>query len=352
MVYGEYEYINVDIDKLVVLPQVRKEKNTKIDDLVDSIRAKGLINPIDIAIMDEEGFKNHVAFINNLWKTKIDPNKYPKINNLYYVIISGHTRYEAICSIAKEDDINHKICAKIHRAKTSEEILSIQLDENIHSEPRLEERAIAIIECYNLGLQTGKWNNQKEFIEQNKNKFSSRILRDALSFSTLPIAIQTYILNGNMFYQAGVELGKMSSLILKYTKYSLGDEYTLEELEKALNIEYALIIGKLQKTKSVKKAFDVLRGYKKSLEDIFRSKEDVEQEMINWFNNGVNRQSDEYLKLTMNEYKKLKQELSRDKLEKLDEFLSLDTKLTGANNKADKQLLKSLSHIYSKYNQN
>lgn len=351
MVYGQYEYINVDIDKLVILPQVRKGENAKIDELVDSIRTKGLINPIDIAIMDEESFKSHITFVNNLWKTKIDPNKYPKIDNLYYVIISGHTRYKAVCRIAKEDNMNYKICAKIHHAKTSEEILSIQLDENIHSEPRLEDRTIAIIECYSLGLQTGKWHNQKEFIEQNKNKFSSRILRDALSFSTLPIAIQTYILNGNMFYQAGVELGKMSSLILKYTKYSLGDEYTLQELETALNIGYALIIGRLQKTKSVKKALDVLHSYKKSLEDIFRSKEDVEQEMIDWFNNGISRQSEEYLRLIMAEYKKLKRELSIDKLEKLDAFFNLDTQLTGANNESDKHLLKSLSHIYNTYKQ-
>ena len=54
MVYGEYEYLNIDIDKLTVLPQVRKSRNTKIDELVDSIRTKGLINPIDIAILDEK----------------------------------------------------------------------------------------------------------------------------------------------------------------------------------------------------------------------------------------------------------------------------------------------------------
>lgn len=73
--------------------------------------------------------------------------------------------------------------------------------------------------------------------------------------------------------------------------------------------------------------------------------------MIDWFNNGISRQSEEYLRLIMAEYKKLKRELSIDKLEKLDAFFNLDTQLTGANNESDKHLLKSLSHIYNTYKQ-
>lgn len=68
-----------------------------------------------------------------------------------------------------------------------------------------------------------------------------------------------------MFYQAGVELGKMSSLIDKYTKHCLSDQYTLEEFKQALILEYAIIIEKIQKKKSVKKALDFLRNYKKDL---------------------------------------------------------------------------------------
>ena len=64
MIFGEYNYINVDVDKLVTLPQVRKIKNAKIEELVDSIRSNGLINPIDIVILDKESFINHINFIN------------------------------------------------------------------------------------------------------------------------------------------------------------------------------------------------------------------------------------------------------------------------------------------------
>ena len=53
MIFGEYNYINVDVDKLITLPQVRKIKNAKIEELVDYIRSNGLINTIDIVILDK-----------------------------------------------------------------------------------------------------------------------------------------------------------------------------------------------------------------------------------------------------------------------------------------------------------
>ena len=139
----------------------------------------------------------------------------------------------------------------------------------------------------------------------------------------------------------------MSSLISKYTKYHLGDEYTSEEFEKALMIEYAIIIGKLQKKSSVRKSIDFLHSHKKGLEDIFRTKEEVEQTMLDWFNNGTIRQSEEYIKLLTAEYNKLKEGLSRDKLDQLSEFFTLDTQLTGSDNTKKKQLLKSLSRFYN-----
>lgn len=68
MIYGQYEYMIIDPDKLVVLPQVRKIKNAKIDEIVDSIEDRGLINPLDVAKLSYEELKNHIKFLNQLWK--------------------------------------------------------------------------------------------------------------------------------------------------------------------------------------------------------------------------------------------------------------------------------------------
>ncbi len=350
MVYGKYEYIEIDVNKLIVLPQVRKEKNAKIDELVESIKQKGLINPIDIAVMDLDRFKKHINFINNLWKTNIDFNKYPSINNLYYVIIAGHTRYQAICQIDKEQNSNSKIYAKVHKVKTSEEILSIQLDENIQKEPRIEERAIAIIECYYSGLQNGKWTNQKEFVKKNKNKFSRDILNDALAFANLPVNIQQSILNEHLYYQAGVELGKISKLINDYEKYQLGNNYTEQELNEAISIRYAIMLKEIQEKKGVKTAINCIRNYKKLFEDtLFKKKEERDQEMFAWFNEGCERQSIEYLQEQRKRLTILKQELSKDKINDMSELLTLITELTDVDTAEEQKVLRKISNDYQKY---
>lgn len=346
MVFGEYKYVNISVDKLVALPQVRKTKNESIDELVDSILTKGLINPIDIVVMDEEHFISHINFINGLWKTNIDPTTFPKVQNSYYVIIAGHTRYQAIKKIAsKNKNANFEICAKVHEKATSEEILEIQLDENIHTKPRLEERAIAIIEYYNLGIQTEKWKDKSEFLKKNSNKFSRKIMMDALAFSSLPIKIQEYIFNGNTFYSVGVELGKMADLITRYIIHKLGEEASIEEIETGINIEYGIILNNLQKKKSVKKALSYLSGHKKMLEDIFKPKEELEQAMFTFLEDAPQRQSAEMLKSIKKEHDKLLQEFISTELRKKQEFLKLDTQLTGTDN-TNKQLV--LNKLYSK----
>lgn len=348
MVYGKYKYIEIDINKLVVLPQVRKEKNEKIDELVESIKQKGLINPIDIAIMDLEHFKSHIAFINGLWETNVDFETYPSINGLYYVIIAGHTRYQAICQIDKEQNSNSKIYAKVHNAKTSEEILSLQLDENIHTAPRIEERAIAIIECYYLGLQTGKWSTKKDFIKENESKFSRDVLNDALAFSNLPARIQEYILNKNIYYQVGVELGKIDTLINDYEKKQLGKNYTEEELNEAIVCEYLIMLNEIKKKQSLKKAIDCIHGYKQMFEDALKPKEELVQEQITWFNEGVERQSIEYLEKQKKQLRNLKKELSTSKINNMSELLTLITELTNVNTDEEKKVLDNVSHSYQR----
>ncbi len=351
MIFGEYNYINVDVDKLITLPQVRKIKNAKIEELVDSIRSNGLINPIDIVILDKESFINHINFINKIWKENIDYSTYPSLGEKYYVVVAGHTRLKAIKKIIKDDNIvDSKINTKVHNAKTSEEILSIQLDENIHSEPRIEERAIAIIECFYLGLSTGKWHDQKDFISQNKHKFSSNVLKDALAFTNLPLDIKTYILNGNLFYKTGVELGKLSSLIEKYTANLLGKDFTEEEFNEALRIEYAIIISKAQKLKSVKATQSFISGYKSMMEDAFKPKEDVAQTMLAWWEDGVLRQSREAINKLRKEHDKLLKDFTKERLEQQETFFDLDTELTGKNNDSNKELLLRMYNLVHKEN--
>lgn len=222
MVYGQYEYIVIDPNKLVVLPQVRKIKNTKLEEIMDSIEDRGLINPIDVAKLNYEELKSHINFLTQLWKKNINIDNFKPIDGYYYVVIAGHTRLEAIKKIGKNKNAKIDVAVKVHDVKTSEEILAIQLDENLHSEPRLEERAIAIIETYHLGIINKKWCDKNEFIKQNQNKFSRRILNDALVFADLPLEVQEYVFSHNIPFSVGVELGRIYPII-KNMKMNLLD---------------------------------------------------------------------------------------------------------------------------------
>ena len=159
-----------------------------------------------------------------------------------------------------------------------------------------------------------------------------------------------YILNGNLFYKIGVELGKLSSLIEKYTANLLGKDFTEEEFNEALRIEYAIIISKAQKLKSVKATQSFISGYKSMMEDAFKPKEDVAQTMLAWWEDGVLRQSREAINKLRKEHDKLLKDFTKEKLEQQETFFDLDTELTGKNNDSNKELLLRMYNLVHKEN--
>jgi hypothetical protein len=67
-VFGEYETVAVAVDDLIRLPQVRSGTNPDLPDLKESIKANGLLNPIDIAGMDDaDGGKEHYRWAQGIW---------------------------------------------------------------------------------------------------------------------------------------------------------------------------------------------------------------------------------------------------------------------------------------------
>ncbi len=343
MVFGEYEYVIIDLDKLVVLPQVRKKKNEKIDEMADSIEDRGLINPLDVARLNKEELQSHINFISSLWRENIDINSFLPIDGFYYVVIAGHTRLDALRHNAKTHNRKDQVSIKIHPVKSSEEILAIQLDENIHSEPKIEERAIAIIETYRLGIEIGRWNNKEEFIKKNKNKFSRRILNDALLFADLPLEAQEYVFARNIPYNIGVELGRVKPLI---RKYEADFEEIESNIEKNIKLHYGRLLIKIQNAKSKKRALSIIEAHCKNLNDHFRPKEDLQQEMFEWLMSSPDRQAEIHKKEQIAEHNKLCVALNRLPFEYYMELLSLDTNLTGIDNSED---LAELRRLYSQF---
>ena len=338
-VFGKHEYVEIKVDDLAVLPQVRKTKNIKFAELVDSIMDKGLINPIDVVMLSEENFLLHINFINELWNKQIKIDSFKKINGFYYVVIAGHTRVLAIKEISKTTKEECSIFVKVHNVSSSEEIIAIQLDENILSEPKIEERAIAIIETYKLGLITKKWNNPNEFFIQNETKFSRRVLRDALAFSLLPEEVQEYVWASNIPYSVGIELGRMYELIEKYEEEF---SYDKDAVSKGVKLRYAILIGELQNSKSIKHSLLFLKGQVNQLNKHFMPSEIVQEDMFSLWESGAERQANLHANQQLAEYRKVVNQLSGLPFSYYVDYLRLNTNLTNENHQKDIEAVRKL----------
>jgi hypothetical protein len=234
-IFGLRETYPVDYGQLIVLPQVRAGFNPERSKLTSSIASQGLINPLDVAHLDEVAFKEYVSFVGELWKMPIDHAAYQDQADeygMYHLVIAGHSRYVSIGDVMKQEGIaDAQVQCKIYRDATPNEIIGIQLAENIHSQPPKERQAIAIVEAYHYGIQTGQWGTKKEFLETAGSKFSRNTLDAALNFANLPLEIRDFIFAGSLPYSAGIELGKSVPIIEAWALMKSGAELHEDEDE-------------------------------------------------------------------------------------------------------------------------
>lgn len=254
-VFGEHETIVLPAESFVRLPQVRSGLNPDLPDLKQSIRTRGLLNPIDVAHMHREQLETYIAFVNHTWKTAVSVDDYAmqqQPDGMYYLVVAGHTRTEAICQMQAEDATGYEysVVAKVHPIASPEEIIGLQLDENIHSKPPQEQRAIAIIETYRYGLENGVWLSKADFLRQSKGKCSRRVLDEAMGFAQLPPEAIDFVFSGRLSYNAAVTLGMATDTIMNHVAFKLGygDDMpsdAADEFDTAYRQEIALMIARI-----------------------------------------------------------------------------------------------------------
>jgi len=340
-----HEYAKIESYKLIALPQVRKIKNSRIAELAASIATKGLINAINVARLTTEEFQNYIDFINELWEENIKIENYQAYDGYYYLVIAGHSRFNA-CKLNGME----KIDVKIHYVNTPEEILGIQLDENIHEKISEERRAVAIIENYYIGLRRCWWQNKEEFVIKNKHNFSRKDLEDALVFIELPKAIQKHIFAGNVYYDVGIELGKISDLILKY-ETNEWDGKDLESLEQAIYWRYIEIMADIQsqRRKSIKGGKKVIKDWQEKLEKklgIIISTVGEDEQMSIDLENALERQYFQYLQARSEEVKIKMQALKNDRFNEVIALYQLGTNMLGIKTAEDIKTLESFREDY------
>jgi hypothetical protein len=248
--YGEKEYLSVPLGTLIRVSQQRGIYNPAFESIKESIDGDDVINPPDVAYLKRDSLDAYLKFINKVWGDEHDIDQFkPDEDGYYHLVIAGHTRVEAMIELEDERlllateegfDISNfpvpKIHSKIYRDLEPEEILALQMGENLHEKPSQERTALAMVETFYYGLETGKWSTKTEFLEANKGKFSRESLNKALLFADLSEEIRGFVFAGVIAYGPVVELARTVSshrsyILKKY--FGERDYYDLSEDERA-----------------------------------------------------------------------------------------------------------------------
>ena len=234
VVLGQHETVQLPLNCFVRLPQIREGANPELPALVESIRARDIINQIDVARLTPDELTTYMNFVESTWGSvptmdELACRQQP--DGMFYLVVAGHSRFAAINILQEQDPGRaYEVVAKVRDIHTPEEIIALQMDENIHTRPSIERRAIAVVELYRYGLEQGKWNTKADFIRAQKGKISAHVLDEAIGFAQLPPEARDFVFARKLPYSAAVALGKATDTMQQYVANKMGvqEEVDLE----------------------------------------------------------------------------------------------------------------------------
>lgn len=220
-VRGRTEHVGLYSFEVVVLSQIRGERNPIADELKADILANDLQDPIEVCRVDEALLSKYIEFTNNVWESEFALEQFAEVqqpDGTYHLLTGGHTRLMVIQELELEfagTDIFPvlPIEAKVHKVESIWDIIQKQSSENIHSTPSRERRAMALVEAYEAGKADGLWGSVEEYAGRtgaSNNRMNS--LQEAQFFSQLPEHVRNLVFQKALHYSAGVEIGKSVTL--------------------------------------------------------------------------------------------------------------------------------------------
>lgn len=262
VVLGHYETLALRPDQYVTLAQIRGERNVVTDELKESILRRGLINLPDVTLLSPELLEEYINFTNSTWGSNATIEEFAHLqlpDGRYPLLKAGLSRHQAVMELVEEGRLpfGTLLTTKLSEAENVWDIVQWQIDENIHSQPPQERRAMALVESYGFGLRTGAWSNEAEFIAiQNAagHDVKKGPLDQALKYSRLEPRIRNFILAGQVPYLAGVEMGATTDVLTEFTARRNGFDgiddtsMTAEERRKILDtvtIEFDILCNRI-----------------------------------------------------------------------------------------------------------
>lgn len=227
--HGEYETINLYSDQIIRLSQIRGTKNKISTELRESIRRRGLLKSFDVVRLTADQLDEYIRFTNQTWKSNAELEQFEHMQHpdgWYYVGITGDTRHRDLMEL-ENDPFNpikkRPIKCNIQEIDSIDDIIEIQRDENIASAPPQERAAIATVESYLWGQRQGKWTSVEDYMQKrNITDQSPRTIKNALAFHDMPSKARTFVLEGNLPYLIGVQLGLSMDVVKDYAAVQAG----------------------------------------------------------------------------------------------------------------------------------
>lgn len=206
-VLGRFKPAKVKMSLINVIAQPRKTFE-EINELADSIKSIGQIQPVVVNQLDERQAEEYLSIINKLWDTNF------RVGNLiretygffrnktrYNILITGERRFRAV---TKNGDAH--ISASVGSIDAFS-ALKIQFQENIHVPVPLAEEAESYKKLFLLLREKNPNLTIKAFA--GKVGRSPGKISDSLRYCELPKSVRDMVENGTVPYGFGLELWKL-----------------------------------------------------------------------------------------------------------------------------------------------
>lgn len=227
--------------------QVRDRMNKdELAGLERSFGAMGILQqPTIEMISDADLLNDRLKFINEIWGGDDKAENYARtFEGMYPLVVAGHRRSIASQAYCEYVGSDRGVPCNVRYNLTPEEFIAIQIEENRSTNPRPERRAAGIVGIYRYGMQHDLWGDEVSFLARTK-EIGKDILSDALHLNRLPREVQQVVFDGQLYYGAGVALGRQMSEIETYVKHRAGNDVSEEEYRGLLIYQLNNIVGNL-----------------------------------------------------------------------------------------------------------
>ena len=224
----EFDLREIEIGRLNSCAQYRDDTNPIQRQLNKSVKGRGLINPLTVAMLTREESEKYATFTNDVWNHQISIEEfvpYEDGGDMYAVMIAGHSRLSALRADASGDQIDpmdyFAHCRVVHEVKNVDDILQWQTEENIHAAPPPQNLAKILAESWLWLQREAKENDsppplKKDFVQAHR--VGKDQLNDALNYVELPVNIREMTEQGILPYRVSVELGRSVPALTKFAE--------------------------------------------------------------------------------------------------------------------------------------